>query len=286
MDYPVVVIKYTDKNFPKLLKHIHQPPKQLYCRGDVSLLNTACFAVVGTRKITPYGIEAVRKIVPGLARHFTIVSGMALGIDAEAQQATLDARGKTIAVLATAVTNPTPRTNLRLANEILRTGGLLVSEYTEKDIVHASKFAVRDRIVSGLSKGVLVVEADIKSGSLVTARCATEQNRDVFAVPGSIFSLRTAGPHMLIQHGAKLVASADDILEEYDQLPLPKKPVLSTANPTEAHILAILAKGPQSADAIIEASGKETSEVLAALSMMELAGLITQHNNGTYHTNQ
>ncbi|OGN32893.1 MAG: DNA protecting protein DprA [Candidatus Yanofskybacteria bacterium RIFCSPLOWO2_02_FULL_47_9b] len=287
MDYPVVEIKPDSKQYPKKLKHIHDAPKQLYCRGDVSLLQTDCFTVVGTRKITPYGKEAVQHIVPGLAKYFTIVSGLALGIDAVAHQATLQVHGKTIAVLATPVTDPTPRTNLGLAKEILASGGLLISEYKKGDHIGTSNFAIRDRILSGLSRGVLVVEADLKSGSLVTAKSALDQNRDVFAVPGSIFSLRTAGPHMLIQHGAKLVASTEDILQEYDQLPLPKSRRLSTANPTEIRIIDILTtSGPLSVDAIIEKTKKETSEILATLAVMELNGLITQSDNGIYRANE
>ena len=289
MDFPVIVIKNTDKRFPKLLKHIHQPPGQLYCRGDISLLGTDCFAVVGTRKLTPYGKEAVQKIIPGLARHFTIVSGMALGVDAEAHKAALSGRGKTIAVLGSGVDDKAlyPRENVKLAEDILKKGGLIVSEYKPGTKARPEYFPYRNRIISGLCKGTLIVEADLKSGTLITARLTMEQNRDLFCVPGSIFSSRTAGPHMLIQHGAKLVASAEDILEEYDQLALPKKARLSTANPTEAHILDILTNnGPLSTDAIIEQTGKEVSEILAALSMMELAGLIIQNENGTYRANE
>lgn len=288
MEYPVIVIKNTDKRFPKLLKHIHGVPKQLYCRGDVSLLNTDCFAVVGTRKITPYGKEAVQKIVPALARHFTIVSGMALGIDAEAQQATVKAGGKTIAVLGSGIDDKHlyPRENIRLARSILESGGLIISEYKPETKARPEYFPHRNRIVSGLSKGTLIIEADLKSGTLITGRLTMEQNRDLFCVPGSIFSSRTAGPHMFIRHGAKLVTSVEDILEEYDQLPLPKNKSVSTANPTEAKIIDILTSGPLSADAIIERSGKETSEVLTALSMMELAGLIIQSENGTYRSNE
>jgi DNA processing protein len=288
MDYPIVEIKNTSKHFPKLLKHIHQPPKQLYCRGNVGLLNSNCFAVVGTRKITPYGKEVVQKIVPGLVKDFTIVSGMALGVDAVAHRAALDARGKTIAVLGSGIANKAlyPKENVKLAKDILLSGGLIVSEYEPETKARPEFFPHRNRIISGLSKGTLIAEADIKSGTLITARLTMEQNRDVFAVPGNIFSSRTAGPHMLIKHGAKLVTSAEDILEEYDQLPLEKKCRLSTANPTEALILDILATSPCSADMLIEQTGKETSEILATLSMMELAGLINQNDNGLYRVNE
>lgn len=271
------------KAYPKLLRQIADPPAILYCRGDVSLLNTECFAVVGTRSMTPYGKEATQQIVPGLARHFTIVSGMALGVDAIAQRATLDCGGKTIAVLGTDVEHPTPQTNHRLAQDILKHGGLLISEYKVGSRIFASNWAIRDRIVSGLSKGVLVIEADEKSGSLITARLAGEQNRDVFAVPGNIFSSKSMGPHKLIRTGAKLVASAHDVLEDYSKLPLGKSAHLSTIDPIHATILAILeSQGPLNIDSIIEQSKLGASEAMGALALMEIQGHVKQMAGGIF----
>lgn len=283
MNYPVVELTEKSKEYPKLLRHIADPPARLYCRGNLSLLNTECFAVVGTRSFTTYGKEAAQKIVPGLARHFTIVSGMALGIDAIAQRATLDCGGKTIAVLGTDVEHPSPRTNLVLAQDILKQDGLLISEYNTKSKIWPANWAIRDRIVSGLSKGVLVIEADEKSGSLITAKSAGEQNRDVFAVPGSIFSNKSGGPHKLIGQGAKLVVSAQDILDEYSLLALDKKKVMSTADPTHSAILAILeTHGPLNIDAIIEHADLSAPEVMASLSVMEIKGLVTQMAGGIF----
>ena len=283
MDYPVVKLERKSKSYPKLLKHISDPPTVLYCRGDISLLNTECFAVVGTRSMTPYGREATQQIVPGLARHFTIVSGMALGVDAVAQRTALDCGGKTIAILGTAVEKPSPMTNYTLAQDILKHGGLLISEYALGDRIFASNFAIRDRIVSGISKGVLVVEADEKSGSLITARLASEQNRDVFAVPGNIFSSKSMGPHKLIRLGAKLVASAHDILDDYSKLPLTKSASLSTIDPTHATILAVLEEhGPLNIDSIIEESKFGASEVMGALALMEIQGHVKQMAGGIF----
>lgn len=283
MNYPVIEVGLKHKNYPELLRHISDPPERLFCRGDVSLLNTECFAVVGTRSLTPYGREAAQTIVPGLARHFTIVSGMALGIDAVAQRATLDCGGKTIAVLGTAVEDPTPRTNLRLAQDILKQGGLLISEYGRKSPIFPANWAIRDRIVSGISKGVLVIEADEKSGSLITAKSALDQNRDVFATPGSIFSSKSMGPHKLIRTGAKLVTSAHDVLEEYSLLPLDKRVGISTQDPSHALILAILeTHGPLNIDEIIERSKQNAAEVMAALSLMEIQGHVTQMSGGVF----
>ncbi|MDP4001613.1 MAG: DNA-processing protein DprA [bacterium] len=282
-EYPIVELHPKLKAYPKLLRHITDPPAMLYCRGNISLLNTECFAVVGTRSMTPYGREATQQIVPGLARHFTIVSGMALGIDATAQRATLDCGGKTIAVLGTDVEHPSPRTNYILAQDILKRDGLLISEYNTKSKIFPSNWAIRDRIISGLSKGVLIVEADEKSGSLITARLAGEQNRDVFAVPGNIFSSKSMGPHKLIRTGAKLVASSHDILDDYSKLPLAKSSHLSTIDPTHAMILAILdTHGPLNIDSIIEYADLGASEIIGALALMEIQGHIKQMAGGIF----
>jgi len=281
--YPIIELGKESKQYPEILRHIADPPARLYCRGNLSLLNTECFTVVGTRSITPYGKEVVKKIVPGLARHFTIVSGMALGIDACAQRVTLDCGGKTIAVLGTSVDNPTPRTNYALAQDILKQDGLLISEYNSESKIFRYNWAIRDRIISGLSKGVLVIEADEKSGSLTTAKSAGEQNRDVFAVPGSIFSNKSGGPHKLIGLGAKLVVSAQDILEEYSLLSFDKKQSLSTDDPSHSAILDILeTHGPLNIDAIIERTQRSAPEVMAILSVMEIKGMITQISGGVF----
>jgi len=283
MDYPVVKIERKSKSYPRLLKHIPEPPEVLFCRGDISLLHTECFAVVGTRSITPYGKEATRQIIPGLAKHFTIVSGLALGVDAVAHEATLDCGGKTIAVLGSGIDLITPETNLRLGQDILKSGGLIISEHPTKKPAGKHSFPERNRIISGLSKGVLVVEADEKSGSLITARLASEQNRDVFAVPGNIFSSKSMGPHKLIRLGAKLVASAHDILDDYSKLPLTKSASLSTTDPTHATILAVLEKhGPLNIDDIIEETTFGAPEVMGALALMEIQGHIKQMAGGIF----
>ncbi len=283
MDYPAIKIERTAKTYPKLLKHIPDPPEVLYCRGNIALLKTECFAVVGTRSMTPYGREATQQIVPGLARHFTIVSGLALGIDAVAHHATLDCGGKTIAVLGSGINLITPETNLRLGQDILKNDGLIISEHPGKKPAGKRSFPERNRIISGLSKGVLVVEADEKSGSLITARLAGEQDRDVFAVPGNIFSSKSMGPHKLIRTGAKLVASSHDILDDYSKLPLAKSPHLSTIDPTHAMILAILeARGPLNIDSIIEYTDLGASKIIGALALMEIQGHIKQMAGGIF----
>jgi DNA processing protein len=283
MNYPVVELDKKSKQYPKLLLQIADPPKQLYCRGNLALLNTECFAVVGTRSFTAYGREATRGIVPGLARHFTIVSGLALGIDGIAHRATLDSGGKTIAVIGSGINLITPETNIRLGQDILKNDGLIISEHPGKKPANKGSFPERNRIISGLSKGTLIIEADEKSGSLITARLAGEQNRDVFAVPGSIFSSKAMGPHKLIRAGAKLVASSQDILDEYSFLPLGKRPTLSTDDPIHSAILAILeTHGPLAIDAIIEHSEKSAPEIMAALSVLEIKGIVSQMAGGIF----
>ena len=289
MNWPIVEVNHGKESFPKLLSQIHDPPKQLYCRGNVSLLNGSCLAVVGTRKLTSYGREIAQQIVRDLANNgFTVVSGLALGIDAIVHQATLDCGGKTIAVLGGGVgdKNIGPRTNFPLAQNILKNDGLLVSEYSDNEKIFASNFAVRDRIISGLSLGVLVIEADEKSGALITAKCALDQNRDVFAVPGSVLSPKSAGPNTLIQNGAKLVMNAYDIINEYHEnlqlFPEKKKNIL-TKNPTERKIVDLLEEhGILFVDDIIRKSGMETSAISVSLSMLEIRGIIKHLGNGKY----
>jgi len=286
----IETIKRSDARYPKLLAQIADPPEQLYCRGNINLFSKTCLAIVGTRKITPYGREAATTIARELAYSgFTIVSGLALGIDATAHAATLDAHGNTIAVLGSGADDDHigPPTNLPLAHRILKDGGLIVSEYPPGTPGYKDQFPARNRIISGLSLGVLVVEADSKSGALITARCALEQNRDVFAVPGSIFSPRSAGTNHLLQQGAKAVLTANDILSEYDAqstLFTTEQKNLSTRNPVEQQILAILeSNGPTILDEIIRKTDSDTPTVIAALSMLEIHGRVKQISPGTYH---
>lgn len=291
MQYPIVEIKLGDKGYSKLLVHIADPPPQLYCRGNIKLLNSFCFAVVGTRKLTAYGKEATEHIVSGLADSgMTIVSGLAFGVDAIAHQTALESNLPTIAVLGTGIDDKSiyPNTNLPLAKRILEAKGLIISEYPERTNGYKGNFPARNRIISGLSKGVLVIEAPLISGALITSKYATEQNRDVFALPGNIFLPNSKGPNMLIQKGAKPVFSAEDILGSYYQnleLNLAAKNDISTQNPAEKKILDILDEKEEVAvDEIIRESELETSQVIVALSMLELKNKIKQ-KNGKYRKN-
>ncbi|MGN7470245.1 DNA-processing protein DprA [Brevibacillus sp. SAFN-007a] len=204
-----------DEDYPDLLRHIPDQPLTLFCRGDRKLLNAPAIGVVGSRKPTPYGRASCAYLVKELAQAgLAIVSGLAYGIDGEAHQAALSAGGKTIAVLGCGLNHVYPPRHRGLYEKI-ESFGLLLSEYPPDTPPIPGLFPERNRIISGLSLGVVVVEAAEKSGSLITADCALEQGRDVFAIPGPIFSAMSAGPHNLLKQGAKLVTSIHDILEEW-----------------------------------------------------------------------
>src|SRR3989344_4792274 len=290
----IAQIPLDNKYYPKLLVQIPDPPKKLYWRGNLNLLDSECFAVVGTRKLTSYGKEAAQKITTGLVQSgFTIVSGLAMGIDAVAHQTTLNNGGKTIAVLGGGVDDKSigPQINFKLAIDILKNHGLIISEYPEGFHANEKTFPQRNRIISGLSRGVLIVEADEKSGALITAYCALDQNRDVFAIPGSIFSSKSLGPNVLIKKGAKLIVSAQDIVDEYGHnlnLFDKNRHNMSTQNPVHKSIIDILEdKGESSADDMISyLPTLSASDILSSLSVLEINGLIKRASNGKYSTSK
>lgn len=291
MQFPIIKIGLKNKDYPALLSQIADPPAQLYCRGNINLFNTFCFGIVGTRKLTAYGKEAAEHIIGGLRDSgITIVSGLAFGIDAAAHQAALDNGLPTVAVLGTGIDDKSiyPNSNLPLAKDILKNNGLIISEYPQETDGYKGNFPARNRIISGLSKGVLIVEAQEKSGSLITARAAVDQNRDVFAVPGNIFAPNSRGPHLLIRNGAKPVFNAEDILANYYQnleFNFESAADISTKDPSEKTILDILDKnGESSGDEIIRLSGLEAMDVLATLARLEIKNRI-KRRSGKYHIN-
>ena len=216
MEQEIKTIKPEDKNYPILLKNIFNPPKTLYARGEI-LRNEKCFAIVGTRRCSSYGEDIAFSIARDLSKAgLTIVSGMARGIDASAHKGALNANGRTIAVLGAGIDEKTiyPRENLKLSQKILENKGCLISEYPAETQGTKFSFPERNRIISGLSLGVLIVEADFGSGALITAKYAREQGKRVFVIPGSIHSINSRGCHDLIKKGAKLVENANDILKE------------------------------------------------------------------------
>lgn len=274
-----------DPLYPSRLKEIYDYPPVLYVRGNASVLEEPCLAVVGTRRPTLYGRQATEEIVTELARNgIVIISGLARGIDSVAHRAALDAGGKTVAVFASGLDIVYPGENAKLAQAILERGAL-VSEYPLGTKPKADNFPLRNRIMSGLSLGVLVVEAGDKSGALITAHQALEQNREVFAVPGSIFSPASRGTNQLIQEGAKLVRSHLDILEELNlRVVVQQREMIefSPASEVESAVLAQLGSEPRHIDEICRGSGLPVRAVSSTLAMLELKGVARQVGNLNY----
>ncbi len=281
----IEVITILDKAYPKTLKHIPHPPFVLYIRGSKEILKSKCFGVVGTRALTDYGRRATPDIVRDIVRGgLTIVSGLATGIDTLAHKAAIDNSGKTIAVLGCGPDDQTifPQQNLRLAHKILETGGAIISEYAPGTQGRAFTFPQRNRIISGLSLGVLVVEADIKSGAMITAYDAVDQNRDLFCVPGSIYGKTSQGTNLMIQKGAKLVTTGHDILEEYE-IYLDKKEIkIKADNPVEEKILAILTGEPVGVDDIIRRTMLDAAQINGALVLMEMNKKVRSLGNNKF----
>jgi len=277
----IVVITYFDSQYPPYLKEIPQPPWVLYVRGDVELLQSPSLAIVGARKPSTYGIQTTRKFASGLvAEGLTIVSGMAYGIDTEAHQSALEHDGKTIAVLASGVDVVYPKRNRSLYQEIIKHGTVL-SESPPGTSPKPGLFPQRNRLISGLSLGTLVVEAAKNSGSLITANCSLEQNREVFAVPGPIHSPLSAGTLQLIQEGAKCVVTLQDILDELPSIQIRSKKQKKRAvqlNNQEERLLSYLGDEPMHISMILEKVSEEFSvgQIHQLLLSLELKQMITQ----------
>ena len=270
------LLTWCDSDYPPLLKEIHDPPVALYAIGDLSCLQQRTVAMVGTRNPSPTGSETARKFAFELAKKgITIVSGLALGIDAYAHTGCMDAGGKTIAVMGTGIDCIYPRRHVQLAERI-KQNGLLMSEFPLQSPPNAGHFPRRNRIISGLSSSTLVVEAAIKSGSLITARLACEQNRDVLAIPGSIHNPQSRGCHHLLQQGAKLVTSTEDVLEElgieYEYVSIDKThKILADEN---KNLVKCIGFETTTVDQIIERSGLAIEKVVCELVELELQGFI------------
>ena len=273
------ILCYNDVRYPALLKQIRQPPLVLFVAGNASLLNQPQLAIVGSRQPSPTGREIAHQFAAELVRHgYVITSGMARGIDSCAHQGALSVDGPTIAVLGNGLERVYPKSNQALAEHIHQHGAL-VSEYFPQVDARAAFFPQRNRIVVGLSKGTLVVEAALKSGSLISARLAVESNRDVFAIPGSIYHPQSAGCHALIQQGAKLTTSVADILEEWtfftksglNTQQSEKKP---SPDLFEDALLANVGDEATAIDLIAERSQLSVADTTIALLQLELAGLV------------
>src|SRR6266436_29664 len=275
------VITWKDKSYPSLLREIDDAPPVLYTYGKLTEADQFALAVVGTRNSTTYGRQVTERMVSDLAKgEVTVVSGLALGIDTIAHTAALDAGGRTIAVMANGLDTIYPPTNRGLARRIVESGqGALISEYPLGVQPESNNFPARNRIISGLSLGVLVIEAPEKSGALITANFALKQGREVFAVPGSILSSRSKGVNRLIQDGARPVMEVKDILEALNLFLIPQHIEMQSALPENAEertLLELISHDPRHVDDLIRESGLPTTTVTSTLMMMELQGMIKQ----------
>jgi DNA processing protein len=291
-----MMISMDDPSYPPRLKEIYDPPLILRVRGNIEVLTKPGIAMVGTRHPTPYGSGMAERLACDLAAQgLVIISGMARGVDTASHRGAISAKGKTVAVFGTGVDVIYPKENSRLAEQILALGGALISEFAMGTFAAPQNFPIRNRIISGMSVGVLVLEAAEYSGTRITARCALEQNRDVFAVPGNVTNKNSWGPNTLIKQGAKLVATWEDVWEDLPAEvrlaltppPSPESQGDSSASlfpdeglpPHEKRILGLL-KADESThiDEIVEKLENElsSSEIFAALFELELNGKIRQ----------
>jgi len=281
MKKAIYELKETDEGYPKLLKEITNPPKKLYVKGTL-LKDELCLAIVGTRKPTSYGIEVCKYFTKELTNYgFTIVSGLALGIDSISHQIALENNSRTIAVLGSGLNKITPSTNNNLALKIINNGAV-ISEYEPDQDATPYNFPQRNRIIAGLAIGTLVIEAGEKSGALITARLATENNREVFAVPGSIFSIYSKGTNKLICQGAKLVSSPLDILEEFywfkEKI---KEKTIQNLSSDETKILEFLIE-PKTIEELSLLTNLEIGVLKSILTEMELKNLVLKRLDGLF----
>ncbi len=284
--YHLQVLTCKDPDYPKRLKEIYDYPPVIYIKGALLPEDEWCLAVVGTRRATVYGKQITEEIVTDLARNkITIVSGLAKGIDTVAHRSALEAGGRTVAVFASGLDIIYPPENERMVREIIEHGAI-ISEYALGTKPRAENFPRRNRILSGLSLGVLVTEADEDSGAMITARDALEQNREVFAIPGSILSPASRGTNRLIQMGeAKLVRTYTDILEELNLTTVARQMEMREMLPeteTESLLIKQLSAEPSHIDEVCEKSGLPAATVSSTLAMMELKGLVKQVGTMNY----
>lgn len=282
------ILDAADPFYPTLLKEVAKPPALLFVSGNPELLNSTQIAIVGSRNPTHAGAELAQSFAHNLALHgFTITSGLALGIDGASHSGTLAAQGKTIAVMGTGLNEIYPRRHNKLAESILAQGGALISEFPLNTSALKQNFPQRNRIISGLSRGVLVVEAALQSGSLITARYALEQNREVFAIPGSMHNPLARGCNTLIRQGAKLVETVDDILKEFptfihNQLkhaqrnsPCSEFGKINALDIAHQKLLKCIDFESTSIDTLIQRSNFPAAKIAGMLLNLELWGYIT-----------
>lgn len=278
------ILTLDDPAYPALLKEIPSPPPLLYVRGNPAALQRPALAVVGTRRPTPYGLAVTERLIrPTASAGVSIISGLAIGIDAAAHRAALANHGTTVAVLGTGIDLTYPWEHHDLEKQILESGGAIVSEFPLGSPPERTHFPQRNRIISGLARATLLVEAGDRSGALITAKFALDQNREVLTVPGSILSPQSVGVNSWLRLGAKPVLSADDILEIYQLAGPPRAPTRpSPDDPMASKILGLVTLEPIHIDELVERSRLDTSLVSAGLAFLEVHGHI-RHLGGMYY---
>ncbi len=291
----IEIIHWSDARYPEPLRHIHDAPLVFYALGNTELLARDQLAIVGSRNASRAGLDHARAFAAALsAQDLVVTSGLALGVDGAAHAGVLDAGGLTLAVIGCGLDRIYPHQHRRLGQRVVEQG-LMISEYPPGTPARAGHFPRRNRLISGLSRGVLVVEAGLKSGSLITARLALEQGREVFAIPGSVHSPVARGCHHLIKQGARLVETVDDILEELGSWWCRPPSLVDAASPSpeagpdrrlaglgarEIAVFEALGYDPQSTDALSLATGQPADQLMQALLLLELQGLVSAAPGG------
>jgi DNA processing protein len=286
----IAILTQADPRYPRSLREIPDPPGVLFVRGDILPTDALSVAIVGSRHATPYGLAQAERLAAGLARAgLTIVSGLARGIDGAAHRATLAAGGRTLAILGGGILQLYPPEHAPLADEVAKSGAV-ISEAPPRMIPMGGAFPQRNRIITGMSLGTIVVEASDRSGALISARHAMEQGREVFAVPGRVDNRMARGCHRLIRDGARLVETVDDVLEELGPLVAPaikqtgeeiRHPAELQLNEIEQQVLQVIDGDATSIDAIIGRSGLPTHQVLATISVLEVRRVIRRLSGST-----
>jgi DNA processing protein len=275
----VTLLTWLDEDYPRRLKEIKQPPPVIYIRGEITPQDEWAISVVGTRRITPYGQQVTEEVAAFLARNgITVVSGLAKGVDSAAHKTALRAGGRSIAVLGSGVDNIYPAENRKLAEELIQQGAV-ISDYPLGTPPEAKNFPPRNRLISGLSIAVVIIEAGEKSGALITANFAAEQGREVFAVPGKIHVPQSKGPNRLVRDGAHPLLSPEDLLEALDLVMVTEHQTARTVLPadaTEAALYLVLGHEPMHVDEIGLKVDLPIEKVSATLALMELKGMVRQ----------
>jgi DNA processing protein len=285
------IITIDDNRYPDQLRNIKKPPKQLYAKGNIELLKTNIISIIGSRACSDNGIELTRKFTKELVyQGITITSGMAVGIDTIAHQTTLQEKGNTIAVLGNGFNHIFPKENLELYQQITENNGLVITEYPPEIEAKSKNFLERNRIVSGLAIGILVVEAAYRSGTSVTAKLAKQQGKKIFALPHELNNLHGVGTNRLIREGAKIVTSTEDIIKEFPYLkykipPKEKEIKIYTSrkickNKEYNDIYQLITENPISLNEVCQQSSKNISEITNILLMLELDGYIEKVAGG------